>query len=202
MPMGPVLSQAELMRMMGPGPAPLARRSPLVLALWAMVTVAIIGAGVLAGFKIRGLRLDKGLRWPGAAPRRPKAHTAGLARGARLPGRDLRASPRAAYRAALARSEAVPAADFVDDVERARTAAAELGAGGGKDGALARAYSYRPSAASGIPRRPAPPPSRRAARTIRRSRWPWPGPRCRTGATRTPPTSPRSRSSAAAGRRR
>jgi tetratricopeptide (TPR) repeat protein len=142
MPPGPMLSQAELMRMMGPGPAPFTRRSPLVLALWAVVTVAIIGAGVLAGFKIRALRLDKQI----AAARRGAEESAQADtwlgwRGARdrLAG-ILRASPRAAYRAALARAEAVLAADFLDDVERARSAVAELGPAGGKDGALARAY--------------------------------------------------------------
>ncbi|HVV83632.1 MAG TPA: tetratricopeptide repeat protein, partial [Kofleriaceae bacterium] len=139
---GPVLSQSELMRMMGPGPAPPGRRSPLVLALWAVVTVAIIGAGVLAGFKIRSLRLDKQI----AAARRSADESAQSdtwlgwrAARDRMAG-ILRASPRTAYRAALARAEAVLAADYVDDVERARGAVAELGAGGGKDGALARAY--------------------------------------------------------------
>jgi len=139
---GPVLSQAELMRMMGPGASPPPRRSPLVLALWAMVTVAIIGAGVLAGFKIRSLRLDKQI----AAARRGAEESAQSDtwlgwRGARdrLAG-ILKASPRATYRAALARAEAVLAADFVDDVDRARSAVAELPARGGKDASLARAY--------------------------------------------------------------
>ncbi len=142
MPGGPHLSQAELMRMMGPGPLPPARRSPLVLGLWATVTVAIIGTGVLAGFKIRALRLDKQI----AASRRGAEDAAATdtwlgwrAARDRLAG-IYRASPRAEYRAALARAEAVLAADFVDDLDRARAAVAGLGGKGGKDGALARAY--------------------------------------------------------------
>lgn len=137
----PALSPDEVMRMMGPGPVP-ARRSPLVLALWATVTVAIIGAGVLAGFKIRELRLDKQI----AAARKGAEDAAGSdtwlgwrAARDRLAG-ILRASPRGSYRAALARADAVLAADFVDDLDRARESVAALGGKGGRDGALARAY--------------------------------------------------------------
>lgn len=120
----------------------LALRSPAMLAVWIAITLAIIGGGVFAGFKIRDARLAKQI----AAARRgadavARTDTWSGWRGARdRLAAIIRARGSQGNRAALARVRAVLAAVYLDDLDGAKAAVAELGNERGRDAALARAY--------------------------------------------------------------
>ena len=136
-----VRPETELVRPGSHLPAPRTRR-PLVVVVWSLITVVIIGGGVVAGFWIRDLRLDKSIDEARARARADaRADTWAGWRSARdrLAG-VTRVRADSAHRAAHARALAVLAADHHDDVEGARAAVTALGELGGKDAALARAW--------------------------------------------------------------
>ncbi|HUQ05183.1 MAG TPA: tetratricopeptide repeat protein [Kofleriaceae bacterium] len=134
--------ETELVR---PGSAPLPQlrgRRPWMIAVWALITVVIIGGGVFAGFWIRELRLDKRIseaRELARGDARADTWTGWRSARDRFAGVN-RVRPDAGHRAALARSQAQLAADYHDDVEGARAAVKALGEQTGKDAALARAW--------------------------------------------------------------
>lgn len=119
-----------------------ALRSPAMIALWVAITLGIIGGGVFAGFKIRDMRLAKQIEqarrgadtvartdtWSGWRSARDRLAAIIRARGSK------------GNRAALARARAVLAAVYLDDLEGARAAVAELEGDKSRDAALARAY--------------------------------------------------------------
>ena len=137
------------MMMVDPGRPPssprtsrMSLRSPLMLAVWITITAAIIGGGVFAGFKIREVRLAKQIAtarkaadtvarsdtWAGWRGARDRLVAIGRARATRD------------NRAALAKTRAILAAWFDDDLDGARAAVNELGADRSRDAVLARAY--------------------------------------------------------------
>ena len=118
------------------------RRARWKIAVWGVVAALAIGGGVVGGFEIREMRLDRQV----AAARR---EADGLARDDTWRGWRaargvlegvVRAQDRAGNRAALARARAVLAADFGDDPEGARAAVEALGDGSGVDAEIARAH--------------------------------------------------------------
>ncbi len=118
------------------------RRRPWTMVLWSAITVVIIGGGVVAGFWIRDLRLDKRIdeaRTQARNDARADTWQGWRAARDRLAGVN-RVRPSTGHRAALARAQAVLAADFHDDLEAAGPAVTALGELGGKDAALARAW--------------------------------------------------------------
>jgi len=130
----------------GPGPSPrtsrMSLRSPVMIAVWVTITLAIIGGGVFAGFKIREVRLAKQIS-------SAKKAADGVARTDTWAGwrnaRDRlaaisRARASGGNRAALAKARAILAARYDDDLEGARAAVAEVAKEASEDAALARAY--------------------------------------------------------------
>jgi tetratricopeptide (TPR) repeat protein len=135
--------QTELVR---PGSTPLPvvgkLRKPGMIVLWSIITVVIIGGGVLAGFWIRELRLNKRIDEARALARNDAGADTWLGWRSsrdRLAGVN-RVRPNSGHRAAMARAQAVLAADFSDDLEGARAGVKALGELGGKDASLARAW--------------------------------------------------------------
>lgn len=139
-PSAPARPATELVRP-GTAAAP-RRRRPLAIALYALLAVPIIGAGVFLGFWIRDLRLDRQIdqaRRGAELSARADTWTGWRTARDRLVGVQ-RAAPSPGHKAALALARAVLAADFHDDLEGARAAVGELGDATGRDAALARAY--------------------------------------------------------------
>jgi len=142
-PIPPMFAQPSDSRPLPPSRTTrVALRSPAMIALWVVITLGIIGGGVFAGFKIRDARLAKQI----AAARRgadavARTDTWNGWRNARdRLAAIIRARGSQGNRAALARVRAVLAAEYLDDLDGARAAVAELGRERGRDAMLARAY--------------------------------------------------------------
>jgi len=130
----------------GPGPSPrtsrMSLRSPLMIAVWVTITLAIIGGGVFAGFKIREVRLAKQI----SSARKAAAEVArtdtwaGWRNARDRLAAISRARASGGNRAALAKARAILAARYDDDLEGARAAVADVAKEASEDAALARAY--------------------------------------------------------------
>lgn len=117
-------------------------RSRWMVAVWIAVTLGIIGGGVFAGFKIRDVRLAKQIEQARkGADQVARSDTWQGWRGARdRLAAIIRARGSQGSRASLAKARAVLAALFLDDLDGARAAVAELGSEQSRDAQLARAY--------------------------------------------------------------
>lgn len=117
-------------------------RSPLRLAVWVLVGVVVIGAGLAAGYQIRGMRLDKQIK---AAQTRVQDVTksdtwAGWTSAAESLGAVADAAGTVENRAALARARALIAYEFGDGQPEAERLVESLAGAGGLDGKIAASY--------------------------------------------------------------
>ncbi len=117
-------------------------RSRLQIAMWILIGALVIGGGVFAGFKIRGMRLDNQIE---AARKRATDLAKSDTWGGWTAARDglsgiVGASSTLSNRAALARTRALIAYEFGDGVPEAKDAVAQLAGNGGLDSRVAAAY--------------------------------------------------------------
>lgn len=117
-------------------------RSRAQLALWIGIGAAMIGAGVLAGFEIRAMRLGKQItaaRTEATSLANTDTWTGWIGARNRLAS-IAQASATPKNRAALARARAIMASELGDSTADAQAALDELGGEGGLDAELARAF--------------------------------------------------------------
>lgn len=112
------------------------------LAVWALTAVVLIGAGLVAGFQIRAVRLDKQIK---AAQERVREVTksdtwAGWTAAAESLGAVADAAATDENRAAFARARSLIAFEFGDGQPEAERLAQSLAGAGGIDGKMAATY--------------------------------------------------------------
>lgn len=138
---GPPVAPAEPMVPGAPAVQTQAR-PPFRFAMWALIGVVVIGAGLGAGYQIRGMRLDKQIK---AAQTRVQEVTksdtwAGWTSAAESLGAVADAAGTVENRAAFARARALIAFEFGDGQPEAERLVESLGGAGGLDGKIAASY--------------------------------------------------------------